>query len=142
MKINEEVCGKSLPERKLKEKEIQYAILTYLNSIPGMFAFQINNVAVYDRQGGFYKRPGKFVQRGCSDILFFSRWGAGALECKTPETHRKFFDNPGEHEQRQLLFLRTLQQNGHTAEVVSSVEQVQAVVERLKRQAKDSSHHD
>lgn len=51
------------------EKEIENAILYYLNAIPDCFAFKVNTMGVYDQQRGFYRRLSRYVLPGTPDII-------------------------------------------------------------------------
>lgn len=51
------------------EKEIESAILEYLNYQVGCFAFKVNTMGVYDQRGGFYRKPNKYQLSGTPDVL-------------------------------------------------------------------------
>lgn len=51
------------------EKDIENAVLYYLNYRPGVFAFKVNTMGVFDAKIGVYRKPSKFVLPGTPDIL-------------------------------------------------------------------------
>lgn len=51
------------------EKEIENAVLTFLNYHPGCFAFKVNTVGIYDAQKQCFRKPSKFIIPGTPDIL-------------------------------------------------------------------------
>ncbi len=116
---------------KQSEKEIETAILYWLNYQIDCFAFKMNIAGTWD-QRGFYKRSGRFVPKGGSDIIFCFKGLFGALEIKTPEAYRKFHSNPGAHELRQKVFMDQVRAKGGIAEVVCSLEQAQAILTSIK----------
>ena len=112
------------------EKDIENAILYWLNYQIGCFAFKMNIAGMWDKRG-FYKKPGRFVPKGGADIIFCVNGKFGAFEVKTPQSYQKFFRSPGEHELRQQAFLHQIRSKGGFAEVVCSLEQVQEHFKKL-----------
>ncbi len=51
------------------EKEIEGAILDFLNHQPGVLAFKVQTKATYNEQGGFYMKLPKGVLPGTPDII-------------------------------------------------------------------------
>lgn len=115
---------------KILEKDIETLILTWLNYQPGCFAFKMNIKGIWD-QRGFYRKSGKFVPVGGSDIVFLLSGLFGVFEVKTPAAHKKFVSSPGEHELRQISFIQQVQAKGGFGAVVSSLEQVQSHIKKL-----------
>lgn len=113
------------------EKMIEQAILYWLNFQPGTMAFKMNIAGMWDKAGGFYKRPGKYVPKGGADIIVCTQGRFGAWEVKTPETYKRFFENPGPHELRQHEFLNRVRAKGGFADVVQSLEQAQELFKKL-----------
>lgn len=61
------VKGEVLP---VKEKDIETAILTWLNYQPNVFAFKVNTAGFFDtKRKVFRKNTSPFLLRGTSDIL-------------------------------------------------------------------------
>ncbi len=51
------------------EKEVENSILSWLQYQPGVLAFKVNTAGVYDENRKCYRKAGKFVIKGTSDIL-------------------------------------------------------------------------
>ncbi len=51
------------------EKEIELAILDFLNYQPGILAFKVQTKATYNTKGGFYMKLPKGVMPGTPDII-------------------------------------------------------------------------
>lgn len=51
------------------EKEIENAVLTFLNYQIGVLAFKVNTIGVFDPRIGAYRTPSKFVMNGTPDVL-------------------------------------------------------------------------
>ena len=115
----------------MTEKEIQNSILYWLNFQPGCFAMQVTTSGVWDAKGKFYRNPGKYVPKGCADIIFCLNGTFGAIEVKTPEAYKKFLKNPGDHELRQQAFLHQITSKGGFAQVVCSLDQVIEAIKKL-----------
>ncbi len=79
----------------------------------------------WDHARKFFRKAGKGVALGGSDILILSRSGCGFYEVKTPEKYKAFFTRPGPHELRQQGFIERVRATGNFAEVVCSLEMVQ-----------------
>lgn len=117
--------------RSDSEKAIETTILTWLNLQPGCFAFKVQTMGVYDQRKGLFRKAGKGVIRGTSDIIGLLHGQMLALEVKTPHTYKSFFSRPGELEARQKLFLDQVRSKGGIAEVVCSLTQVITLIESL-----------
>ena len=83
----------------MTEKEIENAILTYLNLRPDCFAFKVNTVGVFDSVKKVYRKSNnKFAVNGVSDIIAqFDGLGTVFIEVKTPKGRQsdaqKAFEN-------------------------------------------------
>jgi len=77
--------------RKLTEKDIEKAILNWLNMDPLIFCWKVNTVGMYDPTQNIYRSLRGFSIKGISDICFIMSPGAtfGAIEVKTPEYAKK-----------------------------------------------------
>lgn len=66
------------------EKVIENEILTYLNAMPGMFAWKNNTVGIYDPIKKVYRKSNsKFIHNGVPDILAVCNGLLLAIEVKT-----------------------------------------------------------
>jgi hypothetical protein len=61
--------GKPFKWIEPSEKEIENAILEFLNYQVGVFAFKVNTMGVYDQRGGFYRKLSKHVIPGTPDVI-------------------------------------------------------------------------
>lgn len=79
------------------EKQIENAILQFLNYQPGVFAFKINTMGVYDQKIGGYRRLSKWILPGTPDILACVDGRLLAIECKSAKgkqtAHQKIFES-------------------------------------------------
>lgn len=117
-------------QAKIREKDIQNQILYWLNFQPGCYAFQMDVKGTWDPRG-FYRKAGKYVARGGADIIAVVYGRFLAIECKTPDALKRLRSHPGPHELRQLGFLESVRASGGLAVMVSSLDQVRALVEPL-----------
>jgi hypothetical protein len=51
------------------EKEIESAVLSYLNVQVGILAFKVNTVGIWDSRIGAYRRPSTFIIKGTPDVI-------------------------------------------------------------------------
>jgi len=69
----------------VSEKEIENAMLRYLNMMPDCWAYKINNVGIYDPKKKTYRAvKNKFVLKGTPDILGIYKGKPLAIEVKGP----------------------------------------------------------
>lgn len=109
------------------EKDIESQILKWLNFQPGVFAFKINTVGVYDASRGIYRtNRNPFVIRGTSDILGVVDGKFIAIEVKTPKTIKKVSPH-------QQAFLDKIAHMGGHSIAVSSLTQVVEFIENMKK---------
>lgn len=109
------------------EKDIESQILKWLNFQPGVFAFKINTVGVYDASRGIYRtNRNPFIINGTSDILGTVHGRFIAIEVKTPKTIKKISEN-------QQRFLDKVTQMGGHSIAVSSLSQVVEFIENIKK---------
>ena len=67
---------------KDSEKQIENAILKYLNLLPGCFAFKVNTMGVFDKTLGCYRRTSKYIVKGTADIFcIINIEGLGVMIC-------------------------------------------------------------
>jgi len=84
---------------KMLEKEIEKAILEYLNTLPETKAWKNQSVGVYDPKKKVYRlNKGAFTARGSSDILGICQGVMLCIEVKTAkgrlsEAQEKFLDD-------------------------------------------------
>ncbi len=112
---------------RMLEKEIESQILQYLNLQPGVFAFKINTVGIYDVKRKVYRtNRNPFVHRGTSDILCCVRGIFLAIEVKTPKTIKAALKNTVSD---QWAFINKVKASGGTAIMVSSLKEVEELLE-------------
>jgi len=99
------------------EKDIENAILDYLNFMPNCFAWKNQNVGVFDSKKQLYRKLGKHQFRGISDIIGICHGMPLFIEVKTPK--RK--NNLSEHQE---AFLYKVKEHGALAFVDCSIEDV------------------
>lgn len=91
---------------KLTEKQIESQILTWLNHQPGVFAFKINTVGIWDPTKKLFRRnKNPHVHKGTSDIMGLKNGQFFAIEVKTSTTIKK--PSP-----EQISFLGTITKQG------------------------------
>ncbi len=118
----------------MTEQQIENSILTWLNYQYQCFAFKMNLKGTWNPKVKAFMKAPTWVPKGAADIIFIfqdpnTHLGIfGALEIKTPSAYKKFHKNPGEHELRQMAFLKTIKNKGGIAEVVCSLAQVQEII--------------
>jgi penicillin-binding protein-related factor A (putative recombinase) len=101
------------------EKEIENAILTYLNYLPNCFAWKNQNTAIYDPTKKLYRSLGKFQFKGISDIIGIYKARPLFIEVKTPKTK----NNLTLHQKE---FLNRCTQEGAIAFVACSIDDVKS----------------
>lgn len=124
-----------------KESDIEETILEFLSYIPNSFATKIAPSGFFD--GGVMKsHRSKHVQRGLSDIFFWTSGKFYAFEVKTEKEHafankhmvqimtlpKGQLSKKKQHLKEQLNFMLKIREAGHVAEFVSSVEDVQSIL--------------
>jgi len=86
------------------EKQLETAILDWLNLIDGCFAIKINMTGIYDaRRKVWRKNNNKHIHNGTSDILACYRGRFCAIEVKVG------YNKPSEN---QRLFIQRIKENG------------------------------
>lgn len=108
--------------KKETEKDIENAILRYLEVVPGCFAWKNQSTGLYDPSKGiFRKAKSKYLINGVSDILGVYRGRMLAIEVKTPQNKKRT--------ESQNQFIETVINYGGIAFYATSVKEVD---ERLK----------
>jgi penicillin-binding protein-related factor A (putative recombinase) len=113
------------------EKKIENSILDYLNLIQGCMAFKVQTTGVYDKKINGYRKAGKGVILGTSDILGCYKGYFFALEVKTPKTATTAKTYPSKE---QKDFIDMVRKNGGTAYVVYNLKQVERIIDIIKNQ--------
>lgn len=117
---------------KLKEKEIEEQILSWLNLQPGVFAFKVATGGWFDtKRGVFRKNSSKFLLKGTSDIIGMIHGKFMAIEVKSETGMKRFLRYPGKHELDQILFLRRVTDRGGLAICVCSLEEVMTALRQV-----------
>jgi len=107
----------------MNEKQIENAILRYLELLPDCFAWKNNSVGIYDPVKKIYRKSwNKYAINGVSDILGVYKGKALAIEVKTPKTKNKVSE-------AQKNFLYQFNKRGGLGFVASSVNDVKHVLE-------------
>jgi len=127
---------------KLTEEQINEAICSYLNYKADGYAIRIAPSGFF-KDGRMRKHRSKYIIKGVSDILYWSKGFFFAFEVKTPTAH-KYIKKHGErlrglspvklnkgqiHIVEQIRFLEAIRQQGFVAEFVSSIEDVKTILE-------------
>lgn len=111
-----------LPNYEPKEKDIENAILRYLDA-RGIFVFKVNNVGVWDAKKQIFRLPrNPFIRKGVSDIIGMYKGTFLAIEVKTPKRRSRVTEE-------QQSFIDTIRFQGGIAFVATSIEDVQNVLE-------------
>lgn len=117
---------------KLTEKMIEDSILIWLNLQHNCFAFKLNTKGMWSPKANAFMFTQKWAPKGLPDIVGVCSSRFFSFEVKTPDAHRKFYTSRQEHELTQKSLLEVIRRKGGIAEVVSSLEQVQVYIERLR----------
>lgn len=67
----------------MTEKEIEHGILHFLNAFLGVRAYKIQTTGVYDANRGCFRKRGKYVRKGMSDIIGIVEGRFLAIEVKS-----------------------------------------------------------
>jgi len=111
--------------KKNNEKQIENAILTWLNLQSQCYAFKQDVRGIWDENNKFFRKANKWTPIGGSDILVCYRGRFIAIEVKTPAAYKKFFGSRGKHEMRQKMFLEHVDYCGGLGYVVCCLAQVE-----------------
>jgi len=109
---------------KLTEKLIEESIIKWLNLQFNCYAFKMDVKGTWDPQRKFFRKVSKNVALGGSDIICCFKGRFISIEVKSPEAHKRFFNNPGAHELRQQGFMSKVKSAQGLAYVVSSLDEV------------------
>lgn len=108
--------------KKVTEKVIETAILTYLNYLPQCFAWKNNNTGIYDpKRGCFRKNRNKFAINGVADIIGVYRGRMLAIEVKKPG---------GKATKEQTDFINRINKLGGIAGVATSIDDVRQIIRK------------
>lgn len=115
------------------EAEVQRAILDYLRTVPGVYAFRCNSRVVRMPGQGGHERLVRFGVKGLPDILGWQSLGGPLVQPFGEWRLARFLaievKRPGEPPSpAQLAFLELLRRAGGIAVVASSVEDVVAAL--------------
>lgn len=115
-------------ERKVKEKEIENQILTFLNELPRCFAFKVATTGYYDaKKRVFRKNLSRYIIRGTSDIIGLFQGTFFAIEVKSPQGMREYLRQSNERVKNQKAFLDKVQMTGGIGICASSLDEVIAL---------------
>lgn len=121
----------------LTEKEIENSILEYLSLLSGCLCYKNNNVGVYDKTKGLFRKPmSKFIPKGVADIYGTIHGRTIYIEVKKESEHkflRKYYheikdyrgvDKKRNHLQNQIKFIESNKAVGCLAFFASSIDDV------------------
>jgi penicillin-binding protein-related factor A (putative recombinase) len=109
---------------KQTEKQIQNAILEYLNYLPECKAWTNQSVGIYNpATGGFRRQVGKYTSKGVSDIIGIYHGKMLCIEVKS---------KTGKLSEHQEMFLKEMKRHGAIAFVARSVNDVAEVLKLYK----------
>ena len=112
---------------KTLEKQIENAILSYLNYLPKCYAWKNNTVGIYDKAKGAYRKAtGKFNINGVADILGTYDGVLVAIEVKT---------KTGKPSKDQEQFLNRVKSLGAIAGIARSVDEARGLINEYKDSA-------
>lgn len=114
------------------EKDIESAIIAWLNYQQGCLAFKVETQGVYDEKKNVRRKAGKGVIPGTADIICCYKGHFISIEVKTPLGMRKYLNNPGDTELNQRHFAKMVQGAGGTGLAVCSLEMVQDYFRSLR----------
>lgn len=97
------------------EKQIQNNIMGYLQA-KGIFRFQINNSATFDRLEGKYRKKNRWFMYGVSDIVGIYKGRFLAIEVKTEK---------GKLSRFQENFLQQVREHGGIGIVARSIDDLE-----------------
>lgn len=118
-------------KKQAAEKDIEDAILKYLNLQYQCFAFKVNTKGTWNPKAQAFMKTPKWMPRGMCDIVGIFGGKFFAFEVKTPSEHKKFVKSKGEHEIEQKAMIDHIRSKGGLAEVVSTLDQVIAYLGNL-----------
>jgi VRR-NUC domain-containing protein len=110
---------------KITEKQLESLILDWLNAQPGVFAFKVQTVGVYDEKRKlFRKNRNKHIHIGTPDIHGVCQGRAFYIEVKRPG---------GKPTEAQKAFLRKAASHGAIVGIAYSLDGVERIIEMLRR---------
>jgi len=113
----------------ITEKQIENTILEYLSHVPGLFAFKINTMGVFDPKKQIHRTLSRYVAKGTADILCCYRGQFLAIEVKRPKSE---FGPKTYPSKDQKSFLEKIDAAGGFAMVARSVDEVIAAVKIME----------
>lgn len=99
----------------MSEKEIENGILHFLNAFLGIRAYKIQTTGVYDSKQGCFRKRGKYVRKGMSDIIGIVEGRFLAIEVKSEK---------GVLSPDQKSFIMDVNESGGVAFVARSIQDV------------------
>lgn len=106
----------------MTEKQIETQILTWLNYQPGIMAFKINTVGIYDAKRMIFRKIlNPFIHKGTSDIIGLCNGTFFCIEVKTKKGLRDVTEE-------QLRFIHSVESRGGYGTVATCLEQVEQFI--------------
>jgi len=111
----------------MTEKQIETQILTWLNYQPGIMAFKVNTVGIYDPRRGIFRRIlNPFIHKGTSDIIGLCNGTFFCIEVKTKTRLREVTDE-------QVRFIEQVKGRGGFGMVATSLAQVERFIHSIRQ---------
>lgn len=125
--------NKRKPFIKISEKDIERAILQWLNMMPNIFAWKNHTTGIYDTKKQTFRPLQNFAFRGISDIIgVISPTGRLiAIEVKTPETYKIYLKQNTRRATEQKAFLETVKKYGGVAGIATCIEDAQEIIKEF-----------
>ena len=105
------------------EKQIEKAMIEYLNSLPGFFVWKNNSVGIYDAKNQTYRAKSNFDINGVSDIIGTYKGRFFAVEVKKPG---------GKATKEQMVFINKINKEGGIAACLDSLATLKIFVAHLE----------
>lgn len=109
------------------EKQIETLILKWLNFQPGVMAFKVNTVGIYDTKRGIFRRiVNPFIHKGTSDIIGLCNGTFFCIEVKHPDRLKSVTEE-------QTRFIDQVKNRGGYGMVATSLQQVENFIYMIRQ---------
>lgn len=116
---------------KITEKMIENQIIEWLNFQQQTYAFKLDVKGTWDPSKKIFRKAGKNVPIGGSDIICCHKGRFLSFEVKTPDAYKKFLKSTNPHIQNQKIFMEKIDKSGGDSFMVCSLNQVINIFETL-----------
>lgn len=118
----------------LTEKQIESAVLDYLNALLSCFAFKVNTVGIYDKARKVFRtNRNRHLHNGTSDILGVYKGRMFAFEVKKPKSVSSAKTYPSKS---QKSFLDNVIRCGGNGCIVRSIDDAMAFIAVIEKDLK------